>query len=89
MGSYKVRIPGNVTRTLAALQSGDTLGVRGPFGTGWPIPELAGQDVVLVAGGLGLAPLRPLIYHLIQHRQQYGKIWLLIGEFTDDTVVPD
>lgn len=76
---HTIRIAGNVTRSLAALQRGDTLGVRGPFGTGWPIPELTGRDVVLVAGGLGLAPLRPLIDHVIRQRSRFGKIWLIIG----------
>lgn len=77
--THTIRIAGNVTRSLAALQSGDTLGVRGPFGAGWPIPELRGRDVVLVAGGLGLAPLRPLIYHVIRQRDQFGSISLIIG----------
>lgn len=81
---HTVRVAGNVTRTLAGLKPGDTLGVRGPFGSGWPIDELPGRDVIVVAGGLGLAPLRPLIYHLIHGRLQLGKVWLICGARTPD-----
>jgi NAD(P)H-flavin reductase len=81
---HTVRVAGNVTKTLAQLRRGDTLGLRGPFGTGWPINELIGRDVIIVAGGLGLAPLRPLIYHLINHRDQYGRVWLIAGARTSD-----
>jgi len=76
---HTVRVAGNVTRTLAALAPGDSLGVRGPFGTGWPVEELSGGDVVVVAGGLGMAPLRPLIYHLMNHRDRFGHVWLICG----------
>jgi NAD(P)H-flavin reductase len=81
---HTVRVAGNVTKTLAGLGRGDTLGLRGPFGAGWPVNELAGQDVVVVAGGLGLAPLRPLIYHLMNHRDRYGAVWLICGARTPD-----
>jgi len=76
---HTVRIAGNVTRTLSRLQQGDTLGLRGPFGAGWPVATLQGRDIVIVAGGLGMAPLRPLIDHLINQRDQYGKVWLIFG----------
>lgn len=81
---HTVRIAGNVTRSLASLRPGETLGVRGPFGTGWPIEQFVGTDVVIVAGGLGLAPLRPVIYHLIRHRALFGSIELIIGSRTPD-----
>ena len=81
---HTVRVAGNVTKTLARLGRGDTLGLRGPFGTGWPVAELVGNDVVIVAGGLGMAPLRPLVYHLMNHREQFGKIWLILGARTSD-----
>ncbi|MBM4076712.1 MAG: hypothetical protein FJ267_13870 [Planctomycetes bacterium] len=76
---HTVRVAGNVTRTLAGLDIGDTLGLRGPFGKGWPVSELKGCDVVIVAGGLGMAPLRPLIYELMARREEVGKIWLICG----------
>ncbi len=81
---HTVRVAGNVTKTLARLRRGDTLGLRGPFGTGWPVADLVGTDVVIVAGGLGMAPLRPLVYHLMNHREQFGKIWLILGARTSD-----
>jgi NAD(P)H-flavin reductase len=55
------------------------VGVRGPFGTAWPIKEAEGQDLVIVAGGLGLAPLRPSIYHALAHRPAYGNVELIYG----------
>lgn len=76
---HTVRVAGNVTRTLSNLKSGDTLGIRGPFGSGWPIARLQDSDVVIVAGGLGMAPLRPLVYHMINHRDKFGKVWLILG----------
>lgn len=81
---HTVRVAGNVTRTLAGLTVGETLGLRGPFGTGWPVDELAGQDVVVVAGGLGLAPLRPLLYYFMNHREQFGSIQVICGARTPD-----
>lgn len=81
---HTVRVAGNVTKTLAGLGRGDTLGLRGPFGAGWPVDELAGRDVVIVAGGLGLAPLRPLVHLLMNHREQYGTVWLICGARTPD-----
>ena len=81
---HTVRVAGNVTRTLAGLEIGQTLGLRGPFGTGWPVDTLVGQDVVVVAGGLGLAPLRPLLYYFTKHREQFGSIRVICGARTPD-----
>lgn len=76
---HTIRDVGPVSRALAALQPGDTVGLRGPFGTGWPVAAAEGSDVVLVAGGLGLAPLRPAIYHLLNRRERYGRVALVYG----------
>ncbi|MCO6457726.1 MAG: FAD/NAD(P)-binding protein [Pirellulaceae bacterium] len=76
---HTVRVAGNVTQALARLQVGDQLGLRGPFGSSWPVDAVRGQDVVIACGGVGLAPLRPAIYHLIRHRQDYGRVFLLYG----------
>ena len=84
---HTVRVAGNVTKTLASLSPGQTLGLRGPFGTGWPVDEQSDHDIIIVAGGLGIAPLRPLIYHLMNHRMSYGKIWLIIGARTPDGIL--
>jgi NAD(P)H-flavin reductase len=74
-----VRSVGAVSEAVTQLKAGDMLGLRGPFGTAWPTDELAGQDVVIVAGGLGLAPLRPSIYYLLNSRRRFGKVVVLYG----------
>jgi len=79
---HTVRNVGNVTRAICRARPGAQLGVRGPFGAPWPVAEAAGNDVVIVAGGLGLAPLRPALYHLLQHRQDYGNLELIYGART-------
>ena len=79
---HTIRTVGNVTRAIERLKPGDRVGVRGPFGTAWPVEHFRGQDVIVVAGGLGLAPLRPAIYHLIRHRSDYGRVVVLYGART-------
>lgn len=76
---HTIRAVGAVSTALTRLDSGDLLGLRGPYGVGWPMKEAAGRDVVIVAGGLGLAPLRPTLYRLLAERGRYGKIALLFG----------
>lgn len=82
-----VRAVGAVSEAVTALQPGDLLGLRGPFGSAWPTGELAGQDVVVVAGGLGLAPLRPSIYHLLARRASFGKVVVLYGTRSPDEIL--
>lgn len=77
--THTTREVGTVTKAMRRLKKGDTVGVRGPFGSHWPVEHAEGDDVLLVAGGIGLAPLRPALYHLMQHRNKYGKIVLLYG----------
>lgn len=79
---HTVRAVGAVTRPLCAVKRGEVLGVRGPFGTAWPMEEARGKDLVIVAGGLGLAPLRPAIYHALRHRSDIGRVILLYGART-------
>ncbi len=76
---HTLRAVGAVTRALCSLKPGDLVGVRGPFGTPWPVDRAEGLDVVIVAGGIGLAPLRPALYYLLHQREWYGKIVLLYG----------
>jgi NAD(P)H-flavin reductase len=76
---HTIRAVGAATRTLCRLERGEALGVRGPFGTAWPVKEAEGSDLVIVAGGLGLAPLRPAIYHALAHRAAYGNLELIYG----------
>jgi NAD(P)H-flavin reductase len=79
---HTVRAVGVVTRAMRKLKRGDSIGVRGPFGAGWPVDFSEGRDVVLVTGGIGLAPLRPVIYHVLANREKYGKLVLLYGART-------
>jgi NAD(P)H-flavin reductase len=76
---YTVRSVGQATHALVSQKVGDGIGVRGPFGTGWPIEAARGHDVIVVAGGIGLAPLRPVIYHVLLNRKQYGRLTVLYG----------
>ncbi len=79
---HTTRAVGMVSRAICALKTGDTIGVRGPFGKPWPVTQAISKDVVIVAGGIGLAPLRSTVYMLAAQREQYGKIALLYGART-------
>lgn len=70
---------GNVTSSLSHLKKGSIIGIRGPFGSSWPLEKARGRDVCIIAGGIGLAPIRPVIYSLLKRRKDYGKILLLYG----------
>ena len=82
-----IRSVGAVSEAVTRLEPDDVLGLRGPFGSAWPTAELEGQDVVVVAGGLGLAPLRPSIYHLLANRERFGKVVLLYGTRGPDEIL--
>ncbi|MBX3448461.1 MAG: FAD/NAD(P)-binding protein [Planctomycetaceae bacterium] len=84
---HTVRVAGRVTHTLSRCRVGDTLGVRGPFGQGWPIDAWVGDDIVLVAGGIGLAPMRPVIYEFLRRRAEFGQITLIHGARTPETLL--
>lgn len=76
---HTIRAVGRVTRGLAALQPGDQVGLRGPFGRGWPLQEVGGRDVVLVIGGLGCAPVVSVIHYILKRRERYGKLVIIQG----------
>ena len=80
--THTIRAVGAVTRALCALEPGAVVGVRGPFGTEWPLAEAAGGDLVVVAGGIGLAPLRPAVRHALARRDGYGAVAVLVGART-------
>ncbi len=82
-----IRAVGPVTRALCAMRPGSVIGVRGPFGTAWPVEEASGRDVVIVAGGVGLPPVRPALYHVLEHRSQYGRVVLLYGARSPEDIV--
>jgi sulfhydrogenase subunit gamma (sulfur reductase) len=74
-----VRRFGHVTSLLHKARPGDLVGMRGPFGNGFPLDRMAGKDVLLLAGGLGIAPLRSLLFHLLRNRRDYRSITLMYG----------
>jgi len=74
-----VRRVGHVTELLHRARAGAPLGIRGPFGTGFPLQEMEFRPVLLLAGGLGIAPLRSLLMHLLRNRARYGEITLMYG----------
>lgn len=76
---HTVRAVGLATEAICAAEPGDVLGVRGPYGGAWPVDEAAGADVIVVCGGIGLAPLRPAILALLARRERYGRLLLLYG----------
>lgn len=76
---YTVRSVGPATKALVSSVPGDPVGVRGPYGTSWPLEAARGRDVLIVAGGIGLAPLRPVIYHVLRHRDDYVRLIVLYG----------
>ena len=84
---HTTRAVGTVTKAMSLLKRGDMLGVRGPFGSPWPIDESKGRDIVIVAGGIGLAPLRPAVCRLLAQREKYGRVSLLYGTRSPDDIL--
>jgi NAD(P)H-flavin reductase len=77
--THTIRAAGNVTNALARQKRGGSVGLRGPFGSSWPIDICQGKDLILVGGGIGLAPLRPVIYEVMQNRGSYGRVTIIHG----------
>lgn len=77
--NHTIRAVGRVTKAMARLQPGDVLGIRGPFGRGWPLEEGRGRDMVIVTGGLGCAPVVGAIEYIFRRRDHYGAVKILHG----------
>ena len=77
--AHTIHRVGTVTTGLAQVKRGDVIGLRGPFGTSWPVTAARGKDVCIVAGGIGLAPLRPVMYAMLRERTAFERIILLYG----------
>jgi sulfite reductase subunit B len=74
-----IRKTGNLTNVLHGMSTGTTVGIRGPFGNGFPVNDFQGKDILIVAGGIGLFPLRSLIYYILDKRADYGRLIILSG----------
>ncbi len=84
---HTIRAIGRVTRAMERLRPGDRVGVRGPFGRGWPLAESRGRDLVLVTGGLGCAPMLSVISYVMRRRGAYGRLRILQGvRHVDDMI---
>src|SRR5262245_58152226 len=77
--THTIRSVGAVSRALHDAQPGSLIGMRGPFGTNWALAEAAGRDLVIVAGGVGLAPLRPVVLGALADRRGFGRVTLIAG----------
>lgn len=76
---HTVRAVGDASRALVGARPGDTLLLRGPYGVGWDVADGVGGNVVIVAGGIGLAPLRPALLQILAHRPRYRRVFLVYG----------
>jgi NAD(P)H-flavin reductase len=79
MLAHTIHRVGTVTSALSKVRRGDLIGIRGPYGRAWPLEEAVGKDVCIAAGGIGLAPLRPVIYSLVTRREEFGRVIILYG----------
>ena len=86
---HTIRATGRVTNAMAKLKPGSPIGMRGPYGRGWPLKQAEGRDVLVVSGGLGLAPLRPVVLALLANRDRYGKVVLMHGARTPKDLLYD
>ena len=84
---HTIRVAGNVTRAICGMSIGDTVLVRGPYGNTWPMEKAAKKNVVVIAGGIGMAPLRPVIYSLLANKKKYKKLFLIYGSKQEDSIL--
>ena len=84
---FAVRRIGTVTRALQELEPGDTLGVRGPFGNYFPLEDYEGKNIIIIGGGIGMAPLRPVINRILERRDNYEELLIINGARTPQDLV--
>ena len=84
---HTVRRVGAVTNAICDLAPDGQIGIRGPFGRGWPTTESGDRDVLIIAGGIGLAPLRPAVFDVLANRERYGSVSLLYGTRTPEDML--
>jgi NAD(P)H-flavin reductase len=84
---HTIRAAGNVVSALCRLGPGDPVAFRGPFGSGWPLSKAQGRNLILVAGGIGMAPLRPVVEYVRKNRDSFREVYLLYGAKTPDDLL--
>jgi NAD(P)H-flavin reductase len=84
---HTTRVVGMVTQALKRVRIGESIGVRGPYGNWWPLDQAVGHDVVIIAGGIGLAPLRPVVCHVLANRADFGRFLLLYGTRSPEDIL--
>jgi NAD(P)H-flavin reductase len=84
---HTVRVAGATTRAICSLRRGGVVGIRGPYGTAWPVERAEGGDLVIAAGGIGLAPLRPAVYAALARRELFERVVLLYGGRSPDQLL--
>jgi anaerobic sulfite reductase subunit B len=82
-----VRACGNVSNQMIKLLPGNKIKIRGPYGNGWPIAKMLGKNVLIIAGGMGLVPMRPLIFEMLHYKEEFKKINLICGFKTDAHII--
>jgi len=82
-----IRSVGSVTDAILRLKEGDFIGMRGPYGTGWPLKEIKGKDVLIVAGGMGIAPFRGLITYIRDNRKYFDNLEIIYGAKTPNDMI--
>ncbi|UCG29339.1 MAG: FAD/NAD(P)-binding protein [candidate division WOR-3 bacterium] len=85
--NISVKRIGHLTKMLHRAAPGDIIGVRGPYGNSFPVDEWKGKDIVVIGGGIGLAPLRPVIDYVLEHRKDYGKLEIVFGARAPDDIL--
>ena len=85
--SHTIKKRGEITAATLELKLGDVIGVRGPYGKSWPLEKANKKNIILFAGGVGLAPLRAIIYQIISNRAAYKDVWLFYGSRTPDDIL--
>lgn len=84
---HTIRAVGRVTKFLERFKIGDKIYFRGPYGTYWPLDKAYGSDVLIVAGGLGLAPLRPVVHEILKSRNSFGNVTLIYGSRSPENIL--
>jgi len=84
---HTIRVAGDVTTALSSLKVGQTIGLRGPFGRGWPMERLKGKDIIIIAGGIGIAPFRSLIRQIISEKDAEAGCFVLYGAKSPKDIV--